>query len=243
MRKAALLLLTSIAVFGSQPWKSDPTGWSEQDVQRVLQDSPWAQSAGASFSLAEDNPTPARGPLPGPAEAGMAGPRGATDGRWDGGVGRPDRNGPPTLNVTIRWESALPVRQALAQEHSAVRFTEQQLQRDYIVSVLGLVPAGRYGHSELNSRSGDTSADPRNPEELLEGVMRYSRLFPKGKSPLRPDDVKLDEPSGTLYLFFPRSAPLDLDDKEAIFQTRFGSLSIVKRFRLKDMIYKGRLEL
>ncbi len=243
MRRVAIpLLVCATLAWAAQPWKvGDPNQWSKADAERVLADSPWAQSSSATFALAEEYNRP-----PGPAidipEGGMAGSRGATDGKWDGGVGRAP-GGPPVLNVTVRWESALPVRQALARLHETAAYPPEQSSRDYIITVAGLVPGGRYGTPQLNSRTGDGADDVRNPEEMIEGVMRYSRLLPRGNAAIRPENVKLDNSTGTLYLFFPRTQAVNLADKEILFETRFGSLSVLKKFRLKDMVYKGRLEL
>jgi hypothetical protein len=243
IRAAILIASAGFLAGAAQPWKSgDPGKWTQGDVERILQDSPWAQSAGASFGLADEREPPPPGPLPGAPEAGLAGPRGASDGHWDGGIGRTDRGGPPTLNVTVRWNSALPVHQALAREHGTAA-DDHQPQNRYELTVMGLVPAGRYGRPELATRSGDSNTDVRNPEEMLEGVMRYSRLFPKGKPAIHPEDARIDSATGDLHIFFSRAEPISIEDKEVTFQMRFGSLSVVKRFRLKDMVYNGRLEL
>ncbi len=240
-------LLLSAAVLAlaaaQQPWKStDAAQWTSRDVSRILNDSPWAQSTGATFALAQDN-TPPPSPTIESPQAGMPSPHNAsTDGRWDGGVGRVNRNGPPSLNVTVRWESALPVRLALKRTEIPSPFTPEQLQKDYIITIEGLVPAGRYGPAQLDERSGD-SLDVTNPEQMLEGVLRYSRLYPRGKHPILPEDAKLDNKTGVLRIFFPRKDPLSLKDKEVAFETRFGSLSILKPFRLKDMVFQGNLEL
>ena len=53
----------------------------------------------------------------------------------------------------------------------------------------------------------------------------------------------LDAATGAIHLFFPRTAAINLKDKEVLFATRFGSMKIEKRFRLKDMTYRGKLEL
>ena len=226
-----------------QPWKSaEPAQWTSHDIDRVLNDSPWAQSTGATFALAQDN-TPPPSPDIDKPQAGMPSPRNAaTDGRWDGGVGRVNRNGPPTLNVTVRWESALPVRLALQRTETPSPFTPAQLQKDYIITITGLVPANRYGPAQLDQQSGD-GLDASNPEQMLEGVLRYSRLYPRGKHPILPDDAKLDNKTGILRIFFPRTVPLTIKDKEVAFETRFGSLSILRPFRLKDMLFQGNLEL
>jgi len=154
-----------------------------------------------------------------------------------------NRNGPPTLNVTVRWDSALPVRQALERSHSMPGYSPELFSKDYVITVIGLVPAGRYTRPELNTRSGDGADDVRNPEEMLEGVMRYSHLYRRGKPAIRPEDAKLDQATGTLHLFFPRSDGITVEEKEVTFEMRFGSLSVLKRFRLKDMLYNGQLAL
>jgi hypothetical protein len=245
LSRLSLLLAASSLVFAvSQPWKQgDPSAWTAHDLDAILGSSPWAAPADASFALAEDNEPPPPGPLPGAAQAGMAGPRGVTDGRWDGGVGRPDRNGPPTLTVTVRWDSALPVRLALEREKQG----SAPSQRDYIISVLGLVPA--HHAIPADTRRSSTSSSDDDPTaaahqaETLAGVMRYSRLYPKGQPGIAPEDAKLDVATGTLRLFFPRTIPITAAEKEVLFQMRFGSLSVAHRFRLKDMQYKGQLEL
>jgi hypothetical protein len=244
-RTAVLVAVSAIcACAASLPWKgADPAHWTKQDLERVLNDSPWAQSAGASFALAEDN-TPPPPPAIDVPQAGMPSPHnGATDGKWDGGVSRVNRNGPPTLDVTVRWDSALPVRQALERSRPPVAYSPEQIRKDYIVSVIGLVPAGRSVRPELNPSSSDAQEDARNPAQMLENLMRYSRLFPRGQSPIRPDDAKLDQDTGTVHIFFPRNQAIRLNDKEVTFQVRFGSLTVAKKFRLKDMLYQGQLEL
>jgi hypothetical protein len=245
IRVAGLLPVCAVLLWAaSQPWKSsDPKDWTSQDADRVLTNSPWAQSVSASFALAEDDPPPP--PAIDVPQAGMPSPRnGATDGRWDGGVSRVNRNGTPTLEVTVRWDSALPVRQASERKRGGLPYSPEQLRKDYIVTVIGLVPAGRYGQPQLRTNSSsDGLEDLRNPEEMLEGMMRYSFLFPRGKSSIRPEDAKLDTSTGALHIFFPRTQAIEADDKEVTFQMRFGSLSVVRKFRLKDMMYHGQLEL
>ncbi|MDQ2712477.1 MAG: hypothetical protein M3Y24_09665 [Acidobacteriota bacterium] len=229
MRKVIFLsAVLALALWASQPWKAgSAANWTAGDAQRVLNDSPWAQSAAASFGATGEEDEPPPGPSIDVPQAGMAGPHGASDGRWDGGVGRRPRGGPPVFNVVVRWDSSLPVRQALDRTHTPSVYKPEQIPKDYIITVLGLVPA----------------SPGSNPSEMLAGVMRYSRIWPKDKPPIGPDDAKLDEATGALHLFFSRKRKIEPNDKEVTFQTRFGSLSIVKRFRLKDMLYNGQLEL
>jgi hypothetical protein len=127
----------------------------------------------------------------------------------------------------VRWESALPVRLALAREDHA---TASQPSREYRIAVLGLVPARRQPAGGLS-------------QETVQGLIRTSALLPRGHKPIHPDRAKLDTATGTLHFFFPKSDPITLSEKEVTFVTRFGSLTVQKRFRLKDMTYGGKLEL
>ncbi len=192
------------------------------------------------------------GPLPGAAQAGMAGPHGVSDGVWDGGVGKVPGGGVPALSVTIRWDSALPVREAARRLPAGAgaeypSYTPAQAGKDYIVTVLGLVPARGYrsaGQLPTQSRSDDDSTvDAHDPEQMLEGLMAQSKLMRRGRKSIAPEDVKLDASTGALHFFFPRSTAIELNDREVMFATLFGSMTIQKQFRLKDMIYRGKLEL
>jgi hypothetical protein len=249
-RFAALACLaSSVILLASQPWTGkDYMHWTTEDVQRILTASPWAQAASASFDTqATPDETPVA-PVPGAAQAGMAGRNGASDGHWDGGVGRMPRGGVPSLQVIVRWDSALPIRQALVRSEPGERSTAQ-VQKDYIITVLGLVPAGSYrsaGRLETQSTSDtldSTGRDAHDPEEMLEGLMSTSRLRAHGLAPIPPEDVKLDPATGAIHLFFPRSSSITQSNKEITFTTRFGSMKIEKTFRLKDMVYQGKLEL
>jgi hypothetical protein len=244
-------MVAAVTLFAGEPWNSkDPSAWTRQDIERLLTASPWVQQAGATFSLAAEDPSQAPPPTPPDAQAGLGGPVN-TGPRWDGGVGR--SKGPdPTLNVLIRWDSARPVREALQRSSADLdqKDVAEHAATDYIISIVGLVPAGRYrsvGRPASDSRSDDSddsrNVDARNPEEMLESLMSASRLVPKGKPGFSPEDAKLDAVTGTLHIFFPRTNPITAADKEVTFMTRYGALTIQKRFRLKDMSYHGNLEL
>ena len=73
--------------------------------------------------------------------------------------------------------------------------------------------------------------------------MANSKLLIRGQAPLACENVTIDPDTGAVHLFFPRSIPIQRSDKEVAFATRFGSLTVQKRFRLSDMVYRGKLEL
>lgn len=158
------------------------------------------------------------------------------------------RGGAPSLQVMVRWDSALPVRQALLRSQSG-DVSPVSADKDYIITILGLVPAGTYRTgARLESQStsdtlDSTGRDAHDPEEMLEGLMSASTLRARGLPVIAPEDVKLDPVTGAIHLFFPRSASIRPSNKEVTFATRFGSMRIEKTFRLKDMVYQGKLEL
>lgn len=253
---AALFLASVPLVWASQPWDKDAMHWTVEDARHILLDSPWSQEANATFGpeLTPEDIPPA--PLPGAAEAGIAGRHPNSGAGWDGGPGRDTGGRTPSLPVTVRWDSALPVRQAILKLPASDRtpgdvWTQRELERDYIVTVIGLVPAGRYrsaGQLQTNTKSSsdedeEKGVNPQDPERLLEGVMAASGLIRRGQPPIRPEDVKLDASTGTLHLFFPRAAGIRAEDKDITFTTRFGSMRVSRKFRPKDMVYVGRLEL
>ena len=242
---AFVSVIAALLAFASEPWNKDPKQWSVQDAERILTSSPWAQTAKAAFAdndVREESPP---GPLPGAPQAGMAGPRGVTDGNWDGGVGRIPRGSPPALPILIRWDSAGPVREAAGIAGQLAAVDASTASKDYVIAVLGFVPANRYrnGGRLDTSSSSDDRIDARDPEELLEGLMETSRLIRRRRPAIAPDNTKLDGASGTLRIFFPRTDPITAAEKEVIFRTRLGSLTVQRTFRLKEMMIAGRLEL
>jgi hypothetical protein len=240
-----LLFAPCLIVFGaSQPWTSkDFTQWTPAEIEKVLTDSPWAQQVMASFGQPlqpEDMPVT---PPPG-AQGRLAGSRGVSDGRWDGGVARNTGIGDvPSLPVTVRWDSALPVRQALSRsgkDHPG----SARAANDYVITVIGLASASpRTSAAPSDEPAGGVEREPQDPAQIAQAFVANSRLIPRGKSAIVPEDAKFDSATGAVQLFFSRSAAIAVSDKEVTFVTRFGSLSVRKRFRLKDMAYKGQLEL
>jgi hypothetical protein len=224
----------TVAVFGAQPrWEKPVDSWTPDDVEALLNNSPWSVQ---SVAVMED-PYDAREPQPaGPPDTGEKGV-GANKPAWDGGVGRNRMGHLATVPVTVRWESALPIRQA--QKDSAAS------DKWYVVSLAGLLPAGRYravGKTETTS-SSDGSVDARNPEEVLEAFMQYSKISQKGGQDLQPEDVKLDPATGVVRIFFPRKTPIEPDQKEVLFTTHFGKLNVRVKFKVSAMKYHGSLEL
>src|SRR5438270_6338038 len=149
-RQAVVWGMSIMLLAAGPPWRGKtPDQWSPTDLEQILSSSPWAQSGNATFPETRDEDPVSAYSLPGAAQAGMAGSKAAaTDGRWDGGVGRNTGRGLlPTLPVLVRWESSLPIRQAQARSAAASSgnpASRPEEPRSYVISVSGLLPAGRY---------------------------------------------------------------------------------------------------
>ena len=160
---------------------------------------------------------------------GMGGGRGAAMGGMGGA------SFAPMKDVFIRWHTALPIKQAIvvsrygkeAETHEdAVKMLTRE-ENFYVVGVAG-VPGRGF-----------------TPE-----VMKGGARLNSGKlAPITPVDVQIgQDPGGTnIFLIFPRKQPgahvFTLDDKEVEVAVDVPNLKFKKKFKLKDMVYNGKLEM
>src|ERR1700688_3117573 len=115
------------ALCAADAWKNtDFTQWSQEDVKKVLTKSPWAREVSVSAGMPGAMPSGGgRSRRGGGGDSGGGGMVGAdtggmTSGGMGGGSGRggigggdEGRSGPPAMNLIVRWESAIPVKEAL----------------------------------------------------------------------------------------------------------------------------------
>jgi hypothetical protein len=153
----------------------------------------------------------------GPGGGGMGG--GGMQGGGGGG------GAAPAMTVTVRWLSALPLRQV----------TARRLKRDvvdapasYLIGVFGM-PA-RFAQ--------------RAPDQFKEMLKNNTRLKIKGRDPLEPEQVDLglssDQTVAALFQFSKKEA-ISLDDKEVEFVTKLGPMEFKTKFKTKDMMFGGQL--
>ena len=171
-------------------------------------------------------------------------------GRLPGGAGgRPRRAPRPPLKLIIRWYSALPIKQALTKAKSGPTETvtpPEFLEHDdshFVVGVSGF-PARMFRYR----------SDRRGVSERLRSE---SLLKVRDQAPIQAHEIKiskdraleLDARTGQagveLFVHFPRpeEPAIDLENRDIEFVMKLGNLSIKRKFKLKDMIYKGQLEL
>jgi hypothetical protein len=190
------------------------TTWSDQELQRILTDSPWSLKAEVVDAAAP------------PARDGGAGGRGGRGGARGG-------RGPAQFNLTVTWRTALPMKQALIRSqiglNAAVPADAQgmldQMEDAYAVSISGL---------------------PLAAGQVMAGVKEATQLLRPGKAPILPEEIlTAPQADSTLMLLaiFPRSALIAVEDGEVEFVSQIANLTIRRTFSLKEMVYKGRLEL
>ena len=145
------------------------------------------------------------------------------------------RRGPPPINVTVRWASALPVKQAIIRSRYRGDFEESEKDKQllnmkdeqYVVLLSG-----------LPSRMARAL---RNTDRIKEMTV----LHRKKKDPIAAASVELlpRDQFVEIFLFFPRTAAIALEDKDVELRTQVGPFKIKRKFKLKNMVFKDKLEL
>jgi hypothetical protein len=214
-----LLAIVPAAVSASQEWwnETKPSDWTDAEIRQLLNQSPWAKAGSISD-------TTKRGSLGAPAAQGGGGIGVSRRGARTAASTRDAEPGSApqlTWKVTIRWDSALPVREVL---HRGAPGEQPQ---EYILNVFGEVPG-------VDPDSGFAALKDNTTLEHKGDQVKLNRIE------LAPGDG-VSEP-GTLF-YFSRLLALKLEDKEAIFTTKLGPLKVKCKFTLKDMLYRGKLEL
>lgn len=170
----------------------------------------------------------------------------------------------PSVQFQIRWQSAKPVKIATIRARmgaeaetspQAREFIERE-EPDYVIAVIG-PPMGppteggaRPGPGQREGVPPATGApagqDQRgSPEQWLAGLKENTWLAWKNHEKLHPASVALP-PGGqrnVLIFHFPKDHPIELEDKEVEFCMRRGPFDVKKKFKLKEMVYDGKLAL
>jgi hypothetical protein len=254
MKKLALLLLAcAVCLWAADFWTTKPyTDWSAKELQKIMSDSPWAHRVDVELSVRMPSvASQSEGKGRGKGGGGGGGEIATAEGGRSSGA---DLNGPPggtggpggtdgpvtqTMPVMLIWQTALPVKQALAKAKmgaevatsaEAKAFFERE--EPYIVlNLTGLpVTAAKAGEGESKA-----------------ALLKLTSLSVKGKDTLQAVEVQFTPRQRLVdaVFFFPRAAAASYsaDDKELEFSTKFEKLAVKYRFKLKDMLYHGKLEL
>ena len=326
---AAAALSMAGASLAGEKWDSkDPSQWSSAEIDKLLNDSPWAQPAKVQLSQSPDSYS--RGPnsggggspggggggypgagsrggigipgmgIPFPGGGGMGYPGGGHGGHG-GGNRRPQTS---TVQATVRWESALPVRLAMAQQDpepkpdqeaglkpargssgqdreqaggwkkvdapasadgpgkdhpSVLTLRPNETPKEYIIAVIGFPldtsnrnyhrrnpDSDQQGGATDDADSGRNNSSPgRDPDVIREELMERTSIARTDGKSLHPVSVEFDLPGrhGVIYFHFSREDQITSRAKELIFHTQLGDNRLERRFTVKEMTYKGNLEL
>ena len=230
-------MASTCLLFAADFWeKKEFAKWSEDEVSKILKESPWARRTYIKYVSKPMDPG-AMGPGPPPMGnvANMGGGGFGGGGGGFGGGGEPEP-------VIVRWHSSLPVKQAVAilrfkdnvetSEEAAEMINRQE--STYIVGIIGMPRRGPMGYDKDSIKAG-------------------SQLIIENKPPIKAIEVftNQDGENTNIYIAFSRyqnNEPLiSLNDKkvEVVVEISgpFSTTVIKKEFKLKDMQYKGKLEI
>jgi hypothetical protein len=227
---AGLLLLFGCGLAAADFWQKPYTEWSDKDVAKMMNNSPWAKSVSVAVAF----PGAGGGPPP-PMPAGGGG--GAPGGPQGGGGSEFGAGAPPSLEIMARWQSALPMRQALvrlklgaeADKSADAKKVLEQQERPYEIILSG--PMGMFLGSKL--------------EDSAKALSEVSFLSSSRTGPMKASQIEVGKPGKTMdvVFVFPRSMPFTVDDKEVDFTTKMGTSILKYKFKLKDMVVNGKLEM
>jgi hypothetical protein len=248
------VVFVGLLAAADQPWKDKQIAqWNEDDAKQVLTESPWAKTVKPSVQRSADQGQ--RGPggtgrrggigigIPGlgggypgggyPRGGGYPGgggyPQGGgypgDDGSGQRRGGNPNSNQPPALHV--RWESALPVREAelKTRDNNAPTLDEDH----YAIAVYD-VPRNFVADSS---------------KSLEDTLKKQASIKRDGKKDIKPSEVRVlqrDDGPVIVYLFL-RSQEITKNDRRLEFDAQIGRLQLVQSFYPDDMTYQDKLEL
>jgi hypothetical protein len=84
-----------------------------------------------------------------------------------------------------------------------------------------------------------------DPNRAKEGLKKAAKLTPKGKDPIAAEEVDIrasQDGKPMLTFFFPKTAPIELEDKEVEFVTKMGPMEMKQKFKLADMVVGDKLD-
>lgn len=251
MKKIGLmlaLLLSCSLLFAKGFWEGKPySNWSKKEVSKMLNDSPWAKDQvvrSVQREVADPDRSGSRsGGFDAPASAGEPGTLSRE--RTPVPTGGASPSSGPSRQFFVRFQSATPVRMAIACYALLNQQANAEQAEQYVDTppydgriVISLSVTGGEGPSGLDSLS----------TEMLKSIA-YLQLKKSKKKIYLEQYVSPQEVGGReALLIFPRQQNgedlISLKEKEIRFiltldeQTRLN-----RKFKLKDMIFDGKLEI
>jgi hypothetical protein len=198
-----------------KPWESKPIAdWSQRDVEAILTDSPWARSVTA-LTL----PSLLVSGFPDRLEKPNA-------------QGREQADDHRTLQYLIRWDSAKPIREALARTQKRgpiyAAVPAEEAERHYILSVIILRP------EPVSSGDFEVNENQRNRITTLSMLRRLDH------ADLHPCKI-VGKRGNVLYkLSFAKADPIMPESGSIEFVTRAVPAPLSCVFPLSEMFFHGK---
>ena len=143
-----------------------------------------------------------------------------------------DRGGAPSLpSMTLLWRSSMPIKQALLRKEMLAGSTSNvpdslnRTETEYMVVLAGI--------------------PMRLAPSPVDQALEQFALNVDNQKPIYATKIYLQEHERTvdLFMIFPRTRPIAPQDKEVEVIAKYGFLETKKKFKVKDMMFKGKLEL
>ncbi len=231
MLKRVLEIVIVVAWAGTVAWADDFWDeknfleWNNKELRKMTTNSPWAKRVevkvgnGEVFSLA-------------PATESIAARDMTTVG--SGGSGSFNKgSATPRISLFVMWQGALPLKKAVVKSQvgnsNEVTAEQQEFldrEEEHYIVVLGSVPP-----------------DLARAFENLEGVEEKISLDRKGKNRILLWEIRVQAMAGEVHFLFPKTDAISVDDKDVELNVDMDGLRFKKKFKLKDMVIDGKLEL
>ncbi|MBN2317534.1 MAG: hypothetical protein JXR49_00565 [Acidobacteria bacterium] len=257
----ACLTVSACLLYAADFWeKKEFTNWSEKEVSKMLRNSPWAaradvvagdihpaeqhamimaQASDVNTGYGDDYRFVIRPDYEDPGEWGTNTRENRNMALSGAAMARVIDDYPP---VILRWHSSLPIKQAVA----ILRYKDKAGTSDEAAEIVNR-PESSYILGVIGLRWWPWWTVDDRLRNAFKGSA--SQLIVEGKPPIQPVEVyaEQDGENINLYIAFPRyqnNGPvISMEDKEVEVVIRFGLCMIKKKFKLKDMLYRGKLEL
>ncbi|MDP8989386.1 MAG: hypothetical protein M3N41_04810, partial [Acidobacteriota bacterium] len=249
----ACAALPAWAFASKEFWEAKPPSeWTSSEIDRLLTKSPWAKDASAMSSgqgLGNGSGRSRSGGIGFPGGGGGIGfPGGGVGfpggGRQGGGYpgGGDDGGGRERMMATVRWESALPIQEALRIGASDEK-PNADFEKYYVIALIVDLPANGE-RRRPNAASDDDDDSGTRADRRLQELKESARLERKD-GPISLEKVEEGSRVGSrgpgVYFYFDRKADVSMDDKFVNFSTKLGRMEIKAKFTMKEMSYHGKL--
>lgn len=229
-----LVALLGARLFAADFWeKKRFPDWSAKEIRKLLTDSPWARPVLVPLETLHGQQASsvlhkqAKGACHQCSVGGTPVQLQSSD--------MPELARP--LTVTVRWHSALPLKQALAKllfgdEVSTSAAAAELLSREDDSYVVGLSSLPR-------------QVLPEDLESIKSGAVLKVRNGPS--IPAREARVRPEGDMVNLLLFFPKpqggTPGITLEHREIELGVKLFAIEVKRKFKLSEMVYQGKLEL